>query len=249
METSTGRECKINYKDWMEYERWPDAVAACLLLEIDPKTQIISDAYGNPFIINENALVLFNKIKTWKYSTNGDTSHPLWYINKAVEKGRDIPDALLKEVEKNLLNCPPSKRDSFLKYESLSIKLNLTPPKDKERDEAQAQTQTSMANLEALEGDAAPTKTIPKYREDAISEAVINHILPEVLPDKTQSLKKGDGWKCFLKLESVLKSMKATSVRFDRCSPRSGAKITGSDKDGVSIDTNFKAFSKRLPAC
>jgi len=89
-----------------------------------------------------------------------------------------------------------------------------------------------------------------KYREDAISDAVIKSILPELLPDKSSRLsaKKINQLKskCFEKLKESLEKDGAKFVIYKKMNKNDDSFIQGKDKDETAIHTTYCAFRKRF---
>lgn len=111
---------------------------------------------------------------------------------------------------------------------------------------------------EPAASQSAPETFTPKYREDTISDAVINNILPKVLPKKIFNLSEKRNvnllaFKCFCELEDALKS-KGYEVTFVQESNKEKSEITFSNpenelnfKDDDGKPLTHKAFKVSFP--
>ncbi|EKD70240.1 MAG: hypothetical protein ACD_46C00589G0003 [uncultured bacterium] len=84
------------------------------------------------------------------------------------------------------------------------------------------------------------------YHNDAISDAVINYILPEILSDKNSDLSNPEKFDCFLMLKSVLPKIGARKINLIKAKNKDESTISFTDKHEEQVNTNFKAFRGRI---
>lgn len=95
--------------------------------------------------------------------------------------------------------------------------------------------------------DVAPAKNC---RIDAISEAIVNHVLPELLPEKVHPTNKKDinqlSFRSFELLEQALIKIGATSIKQEMSRKKEDSYIQAIDKSHEPIRTTYGAFRKRF---
>lgn len=84
------------------------------------------------------------------------------------------------------------------------------------------------------------------YRKDAVGNAIINRILPKILPNPSIEFIKSMEWKCFLLLEKALIEDGAKNIEMDKQSNKDESTVSGTDCHEDEIFTTYKAFKERL---
>ena len=100
-------------------------------------------------------------------------------------------------------------------------------------------------NSEYVDQVKSPKKKL-NFREDAISFALLKHILPQLLPNKSGKLTNIMQWDCFLQLEESLKKDGGTNIITIREGNKEQSTISGIDCDKEEIYTTYKALKERL---
>lgn len=107
-----------------------------------------------------------------------------------------------------------------------------------------------LARKEKISGSEDITQDNNKEKQsffqDAISNAVLTRILPQILPDSSQEFTKPMRWKCFLLLKEALIQDGATKINIDIQSNKEHSTISGIDCHQGDIFTTYKAFRERL---
>lgn len=114
-------------------------------------------------------------------------------------------------------------------------------------------TNDEVERLEKLiHGTLLRKKSSNKYREDAISRATINTILPELLVDKKKDMTDIQlnqlKFSSFEKLKSALEKDGCKNITYQKDKKKDNSRIEGKEKDGTTFHTTYEAYRKRFDA-